>query len=429
MPSEIFDVERNDECVCGSGKKYKKCCLSRVEKIQTSILKAIDEEVSVTTEGREFLRIVSIMFGIKLNVDEAKADIERLSRIILQAWDEEEQGLIGSDEELMETVEKILSDKPKMKSVRIPGFLLVEIDTAADDEMEEVVTEILDSLNVEEFLIDIAYSLQTDNYTDEEIKIIFHWISLGLLAGFARGFMLPILNVSLKEIDEAKEKLEKIFDRKKELNQDEMDEFFRINAEYPVFEEYLSARAIRDVQDDLNDIMDGKISFKFPFYIIYAFYLKLFAAIVKMFGDVINVLGNSDNFSNYFLDTVDEFLQEEVIFEKVYDCIHNTLAEAKENTDDETLKAKLSKVLDFFSLFNSEQFFVMKNIFFNSLHGYLSKLPQPLDDSGITVKSIDDIVKPEIFKQYVSYLESKGLKKETDYLKGIYNEIENEAIP
>ncbi|WP_422445453.1 SEC-C domain-containing protein [Thermoanaerobacterium sp. DL9XJH110] len=432
MPSEVFNVERNDECVCGSGKKYKKCCLPKVEKIQSSLMKAIEGEGGVTAEGREFLRIISIMYGIDLDMDESEADTERLSRIILQAWEEEEQILTGSTEEFMEAVEKILRDKPEMKSVRIPGFLLVDMDTDADDdEMEDIMNEIVDSLSIEEYLIDVAYSLRTGEYTDEEIKIVFHWISLGLLAGFARGFMLPILHVSLREIDEAQEKLEKIFDGKDELNQDEMDELSRINAEYPVFAEYMGARAMRDVQDDLNDIMDGELSFRFPFYTIYAFYLKFFAATVKMFGDVIkgNVLDNSDNILNYFSDAADEFLQEDVIFEKVYDCIYNTLAEAEKNTDDETLKAKLSKVLDFFSFFTYEQFFAIKTIFLNSLYGYFSSLPQPADDSGITVKSIDDLSNPEFFEQYVSYLESRGLKKEVDYIKELYGEMENKTVP
>jgi len=35
---KVFDIKRNDECLCGSGKKYKKCCMTRVEQIEREIL-------------------------------------------------------------------------------------------------------------------------------------------------------------------------------------------------------------------------------------------------------------------------------------------------------------------------------------------------------------------------------------------------------
>lgn len=434
MPSEVFNVERNDECVCGSGKKYKKCCLSKVEKIEAGLMKAIEKEVAVTAEGREFLRIISIMYGADLDEDEAKAetDIERLAEIILQAWEEEKQVLTVSSEEFIETIEKILKKKNGMKYVRIPGSLLIDMDIDTDDdEMESIMDEIIGSLSPEDYLLEVAYSLQTDEYTEEEIKNVFHWISLGLLTGFAYGFMLPILHTSLKEIDEAQEKLEEIFDGKDELNQEDMVEISRINAEYPVFAEYFGARAMEDVRDDLDEIMDGKLIFRFPFYTIYSFFLKFFAATVKMLFDAAsgNVLNDNSNIFNYFYDAADEFLQEEIIFEKVFGCIYETIAEAEKKADDEVFKSKLSKIRDFFSFLTDEHFYAIKNIFLHSLSGYFNSLPQSVDDSGIVVKSIDDISSVEFFERYVSYLESKGLKKEVEYIKELYREIEDNSVP
>ncbi|MDI3481233.1 MAG: hypothetical protein PWQ97_888 [Tepidanaerobacteraceae bacterium] len=79
------------------------------------------------------------MYGVDLDADDNEVDIEKLAEIILQAWEEEEQVFTKSSEELMETIGKILRNKPGMKSVRIPGFMLTEMDIdAGDDEMEAI---------------------------------------------------------------------------------------------------------------------------------------------------------------------------------------------------------------------------------------------------------------------------------------------------
>lgn len=432
MSSEIFKIERNDDCLCGSGKKYKKCCLPKVEKIKAGLIEAIGNKVTVTAEGREFLRIICVMYGIDLDADDAKVDTERLAETILHAWDEEERIIIGKSEEFMEKIEKILREKKGMKFVRIPGSLMIELDDDTDDEeIEDTMLEIIESLQPEDYLLEVAYSLRTDEYTEEEIKNVFHWISLGLLSDFAHGFMLPILHASLKEINEAKEKVKKIIDGKDELDEDDGNRIDRVYAEYPIFAEYMGAKLMEDVQDDLNEVLNGRLSFRFPLYTVYAFFLKFFAATVNMLGGIIkgNSLDYSDDVINYFSDAADELLAEEVIFEKVFECIYDTVAEAEQNADDEAFKEKLSKIREFLSFFSFELFFAIKDIFLKSISGYFKSLPQPVDDSGITINSIDDILKPEFFEQYVSYLESKGLTKEADYLKGLYSEIEEKSIP
>lgn len=278
--------------------------------------------------------------------------------------------------------------------------------------------------------------MRTDDYSDEEMKIMFNWILLGQQAGFARGFMVPILKVSLDEIDETKEKFDEKFAEKEELNQDEIDEFLRTYSEYPAFDEYMTALATREIEDALDDvIMESKISFKLPFYVEYAFFLKFSAATMNMLGDFVKnrhmkkaLLSNRFDFLNQISEEIDELLGEKIIIEKLYDCILKTLVEAKQNTDDEILNVKITKLLDLLSMIGPETHFVFKDIFIKSLLQNFGEPPQPPEDSGITVGSTEDMLNSEILEQYLSYLESKGLKREADFLKELNNETKKETI-
>lgn len=424
--SDIFNIERNDECICGSGKKYKKCCLPAVEKIDTYLLKAIGRTEGITAYGRDFIRIISVMYGIKFKEKESTADVEKLATLIIQAWKEEEEIFANKLEELNNEIAELLREKKELKYFRIPGALLADTDFNDEEQMDGLLEEISDKFSFENYLLDLAYSLRTDEYTKEELKIVFHWIFLGMMDETSKGFIIPILRASLEDIANAKEKLEETIGNKDRLDQEDITEIFKINAEYPVFEEYFGSKMLQDVQEELDDVFNSEIDFNFPFFAIYAFYLKLFAKIIEVFSGIASHRNaNLDSFDLFF-GALDEVFQQNMVFVEIYTCISKTIIEMEEKTQNEDLKNKLTKIRKFFSILTTTHFHVIKRIFIISMIKYLKKLPQQADDSGIVVESLDQLTSREFFDKYVSYLESKGLNEKAGYIKELYGEIENE---
>jgi hypothetical protein len=219
--------------------------------------------------------------------------------------------------------------------------------------------------------------------------------------------------------------LEETIGNKDRLDQDDITQIFKINAEYPVFEEYFGAKMLQDVQEELDDVFNGEIDFNISFYAIYAFYLKFFAKIIEVFsGMASHINANLDSFDLFF-EALDEVFQQNMVFVEIYKCISETIIEMEEKTENEDLKNKLTKIREFFSILTTTHFHVIKRIFIISMIAYLKKLPQQVDDSGIVVESLDQLTSREFFDKYVSYLESKGLNEKAEYIKRLYGEIEN----
>ncbi|PRR71642.1 hypothetical protein MHFGQ_11790 [Moorella humiferrea] len=58
-------LQRNDDCPCGSGRKYKKCCLSRVEEANR-LLNQVVGPGTYTTTGRKILATLGFMCGLSM---------------------------------------------------------------------------------------------------------------------------------------------------------------------------------------------------------------------------------------------------------------------------------------------------------------------------------------------------------------------------
>ena len=46
-------IGRNDPCICGSGKKYKKCCMNKVQKGVENVVKNVEEVSKQSYEERK----------------------------------------------------------------------------------------------------------------------------------------------------------------------------------------------------------------------------------------------------------------------------------------------------------------------------------------------------------------------------------------
>ena len=56
---------RNDQCPCGSGKKYKRCCLSNDKEVTHAKVQAEQLELESSVEARAEPRIPEPFVGVK----------------------------------------------------------------------------------------------------------------------------------------------------------------------------------------------------------------------------------------------------------------------------------------------------------------------------------------------------------------------------
>ncbi|WP_338825186.1 hypothetical protein MHOCP_07300 [Moorella humiferrea] len=120
---QIYQVERNDNCPCGSGRKYKKCCLSRVEEA-SRLLNRVVGPGTYTAAGREILATLGYMCGLAMGEGGTPPDPERLGRLLKEAWEEEEKALEATEPDELEILtnqlEKLLMAKEHLRSIRVP---------------------------------------------------------------------------------------------------------------------------------------------------------------------------------------------------------------------------------------------------------------------------------------------------------------------
>lgn len=418
MP-DIFNIKRNDECICGSGKKYKKCCLPRIETIETELIKELEKDFDINQYGKDFIRTISVMFGFEIEEDAGKADTKRIAKIISEVWEEND---LDSDSirKSAEAIFELVSSKEELKFFRIPAKVFIENET---DNFDDLFDEILEDLSIEEYLLELASIIRTSFFTDDELKTIFNWISLSLADPLQRGFFDVLFQISLKEMGEAAEKFHQIAESESEtLSEDAFSQLKPLFEEYPIFEEFVGIKALYNFQDDLDYLISNGVEFEFPFYIIYTLFLKFLSAIDEAISENLGYL--KLYCPDLIFGAADAVLEEEVVIEEVYKDILETLSETLEENKDknEELCYAIVSITSFFFMPLWSHIIAIEKILAISLQKYFMKLPKTLDDSQLVLESAKQLIDHDFLNSYVSYLNSKGLEKQASILQKAYEE-------
>ncbi|MGB4043228.1 MAG: SEC-C metal-binding domain-containing protein, partial [Thermacetogeniaceae bacterium] len=118
----IFNLERNSICPCGSGRKYKKCCQSRVDEAAHRISQAVGTG-GFTAEGLEVIETLAVLCGLQAEEGHPPAP-EKVGRLLHEAWEEEERLRNSFDEgaltALSMRVQVLLGEKHQLRTIRIP---------------------------------------------------------------------------------------------------------------------------------------------------------------------------------------------------------------------------------------------------------------------------------------------------------------------
>lgn len=424
MPN-VFDIKRNDECICGSGKKYKKCCLPRIEKIETELIKELGKDFDINQYGKDFIHAISVMFGLKMQEDAEEVDTKRITKIISELWEENDLDL-DSIQKSIEDVFELVSSKEELKLFRIPAKVLMESDT---DNFDDLFDEVLEDLSIDEYLLKLASIIRTSFFTDDELKTIFNWINFGLVDPWQTAFFDVLFQISLKEMGEAVEKFHQIAESESEDSSE--DPFLQLKPlfeEYPIFEEFVGIKAFYNFESDLDYLLDNEVEFKFPFYVIYTLFLKFLSAINEVAEEDLSYL--KLYCPDLILVAADAVLQEEEVIGEVYKDILETLSDILEENEDknEELCYAIVSITSFFFMSLWTHVIAIQKILALSMQKYFMKLPRTVDDSQLVLESAKQLVNREFLNNYISYLNSKGLEKEASILQKTYEEATSQDI-
>ncbi|HHY80821.1 MAG TPA: SEC-C domain-containing protein [Thermoanaerobacter sp.] len=430
--SKIFDIDRNDECICGSGKKYKKCCLPNIEKIEKTLLKEMEKEDVFSPYDYEFIRILSVMYGIKLDGKNEAVNVEKLKVLLIESLRERKQQLEELNEEnedeiteeLFRKIVSIFRKNEGLKDLRIPVTFIMNVDLDNEEEMERVLDEISNTSFLENYLLNLAYSLRTKKFTEEEMKNIFIWLSIAVIDKTYKIFTTPILEATEFDLIDGEDELEKVLNNAEKLPQDLINKkIMEIFYKYPMFAEYLSADMFMEMGDDLNYILDPEMEIEIPFYVFYVFYLKFLSKAADFLKK--KNTEQQELFDSIFDEVIDEIFDEDIVAEKVYFSILDKIVEIEKTTKNNDLKEKLQNILEFLTIPTTFQISLIKIRFVISLSKYVNNLPQKIDDSDMILENLEQLLSRKFFNEYMAYLESKDFE-EVQYLKQLYNKIEEQ---
>lgn len=421
---KFFILDRNDECICGSGKKYKKCCLTSIENFKRKLLSYIRGEI--TAEGYEVIRVISMILGMEDNLAKNVIEPKLVAGIPNKLWNEEKdiwENNIKFDM-MIEKVVNLLRSKEKLYSVRLDGELIYGKDFDDDKEITDFIRNYMENtFFIENSLLDIASSIKTENYTSEELEAAIFAIYSAIHPETRPAFLLAISKSSIMDIEDAEKNFLKLRERtgSTKIDYNDLSALFE---RYPIFKGYLGS-LLRNIADDaLKLLFEGKINIQMPFYSVYGIYLKIIIILYNFIVEVNNLKNISKKITKKHVElAVRLLLSETEQFNIFYSALVTAINEKLNKETDASMKEKLENLSSFFTLtLTSSQLEIMQRFVIYTLQNFISSIPFRVEESGLVVNTVETLFTEDFAKSYISYLKEKGLVEEAEYIEKSFKE-------
>lgn len=412
---KIFDISRNDDCICGSGKKYKKCCMNNIEEIKKTLTNSLSNEVNLFSDDVEFIKIVSILYGANLSEKNKSFKADKIVKLILETFETEDNYTNDDYIQFLRKMTRNIAEDKRLKIVRVPGDLLKDIEIGNELDVDNLLKEIVEENLVEEILLSIAFELQNFNFNEKEIKDLFLLIRISILDEY-NTLVKVAIGATMIEIAKALEEIHAINGTKT------MDKIYDIASKYPSFNEYLSSKMFDTITNDLAYVLDERIDI--PFFIVYLFLLKFYHRILSSF--LFDFKTPTEFYDSLFDEVLQNLLYKElIIYEKALKTILTSLELKSESINDEKVKMSFENVLSLLSLpINHWNMEIFEQIMKVNILRTLNNLPAKVEGIDKEVK-LQDLTSDEILDEYIVYLKKNGLEQIVDLFKKIYGDLKN----
>lgn len=423
--AQIFELDRNDKCPCGSGKKYKKCCMDRVEEQKRRILKAIGEGLSAY--GMAAVHLLSVMLG--LDVGDQMPKTEYMAKLMRQMWEETEgEKSDGFSDDYMEDFQELLLKKPGLKLVRVPGEWLLDEKLKNKESMDSLWKKICSRDFLEPLLLQIAKSIKSEVYSEEELKTLLWAFSSAADEKFADIFIEPVFNASIEEIMEARKKVNKWYEEYKfDFKFDFGEVVNKIEGlvqECPNFGNYMGELFSSKFKDEAENLVKEAEKIDIPLFAIYDGLLEFYIKHTESLGEKVNLENMlwEGNRREYFLEGIQRWLSKEMV---------NAIESGVFTDDKEVKKQEEKRYREMNELagvllypYTPFQFGLLGKLYASLILNFSRNIPRKVDESDLILNNISELFEEEFVEKYAKYLEDKGLKKAAGYVIGCFYRVQ-----
>lgn len=424
---KIFQIERNSNCPCESGRKFKKCCQTRVEDAVRCISQVVG--AGFTAEGLEVIETLGFLCGLQAEGGHMPAP-EFLGAMLSKAWEEEERVRDIRDEGALQGLSlafQVLLEKAQLRHIRIP---LWQFDSGDDAEIYEVDDEVVKILNGPEgrfFIVEaadsIGRSLLYDDYTEDELKTLL--IALGwLVIDDTRSiFLYSVLHKTRSELVAAGEEADQILESHGDEDQYEVyEEMHLLFRKYPVYEQMLSDGISKDINPAIRAVAQGELPINVP---LYAVFEGTYAVISKLTDSMPTA---SSQEAGEKLPPLEETLFAGGEYHYFFPEITRALDEAVLENQDNELRSSLNSLLTFLVyLKDTRQINILKFLYLRCICIHLSEFPRTIPDADLEFSSLRDYCNQELIERYADYLESQDMNEEAAHVRDVFISLGEQA--
>jgi hypothetical protein len=432
---KIYEIGRNDPCYCGSGKKYKKCCLPRVEEATRKISKAV-EGIAYTPGKAEIVETLGFVCGVKIGEEVRLPDPDQIGRLLRETWEEEvklRESEEGDSSSLTQRFEKLLDTKESLRELRLPASIFWSKQDDAEEEEESLVRKKLQSLMAarSEFLPwaaeVMALSLQHEDYTEEELRELLRGFSWAVDNVSNELFFAALFRRTAEDLRIAHGELERIL-RQESADEEgpfPVEEVQKIMERYRVYDELVSMNVLEETRPAYKAILDGKLVLEVPFYSVAAGVYSFLYRAREYMASLVEKGFCSENIMQIFrvlADVFDAFWEEEALF-FIPEAVR-ALERVSRAVADEELAVALEKLSKHISLpVVSGQLRLTEHLYSSCVINLCAKEPITIPDPGWTVETFGDLLSQKFVENYCQFLKSQGKLEEAEHVEKQYCRI------
>lgn len=449
----FFKFERNELCPCGSGKKYKKCCLSTVseaishfddswKRVFSGLAEAMGMVCGLDAAEEETIpepdrvnKIVKQATAILENEDENEAAYELTRRLnTLAKFFREEKMLIGNlfpyeqVEDLMIKIETSLPGEEEN-----PDF-----ESIIEDLSEEYLPQVVDKQKAEDMawcFLDLLRSREWDDWSLE-------CLSTGLMLSLEENVLANplwdlVLHVSLEKNAKAMAEMEELrakFKNKEEDAAQLLEDYIKDN---PIMHGYWSRKIWADAAQALTAIETGELPVKMPLHSVLGSFVCTvdFAGKLKekelkkdSLDNIIDKLLNQKN--EYSIELLKLLIKKGIILDLDIFLKHmNEFLDRwiKEGEGTEDLKTSAATLLININMgVLPAQLHMLENIYIKTFLNATKNIPVTLpafEDTPALTLDWEKLNSRDGMEKYAAYLDKAGEKEAGSHVRKVIDEV------
>ncbi|SHJ38810.1 YecA family protein [Desulfofundulus thermosubterraneus] len=267
----FYKPDRNEPCLCGSNRKYKKCCLRSVQEETEAIRKTAGEAAKRFPHLVEALGLAAGIRSREVDSPGGETIGRTLAAFLNKIAEQDEEAFQTYLDTLEGQFTELLRRHGHLRHLRFPVSELQKLASAGKEasEDEDFYQDVTRELFTREFGEHIIATLQdilgAGEHTEQDIELIIAMLCLLLEAGDAETVGMAVLRATLQDMNEYREKLAEIEAGPEEEKARAVAELME---RFPFIEKDISKNLYEKARPVLLKLAEGEIPLTLPLHTI-----------------------------------------------------------------------------------------------------------------------------------------------------------------